>query len=281
MFTFFHPGKTFPAISITGEECELNCLHCDHHYLSGMEGITDPEELRARLLEIAKNGGVGALISGGSNREGVVPLGPFIPVLADIKKETDLILNVHTGFIERKEAKALAEAGVDIVSLDVVGGRETVQKLYGLNRGPDDYRMTISRLVDAGIPNIVPHVTVGLHEGKLYGEYNAIRVISQACKPEAVVVNVMIPTKGTPLSKAPIVSNKDVCAIIEYAVTLTDAPVYLGCMRPKGDTELEIAVEEAGAAGIVLPSKEGRKEIERRRETTERKSCCAVVPSFP
>jgi lipoyl synthase len=281
MFTFFHPGTTFPALSITGGECELNCLHCGHHYLTGMEGITDPEALKTRLLALAEDGGIGALISGGSTKDGVVPLGPFIPVLAEIKRETDLVLNVHTGFIEREEAEALAKAGVDIVSLDVVGARETIQKIYGLNRGPGDYRLTINRLKEAGIPNIVPHITVGLHKGMLYGEYNAIRIISQACKPEAIVINVMIPTKGTSLSNAPVISNKNVCAIIEYAATLIDAPVYLGCMRPKGDSSLEMEAEDVGISGIVLPTKEGRKEIERRRETTDRKSCCAVVPAFP
>ena len=278
MFTFFHPGKTFPAISITGEECELNCLHCNHHYLSAMEEAKDPDELFGKLLKLSHDGGMGALISGGSDRDGVVPLSPFLPTLKRIKEETDLVLNVHTGFIGGEESEALADAGVDVVSFDVVGSRETAQAVYGLNKGPDDYRMTLARLESAGIASIVPHVTVGLHFGKLYGEYNAIRVISQACEADAIVINALIPTRNTDMETVSVPSVSNVASIIEYAVAIIDAPVYLGCMRSKGNPELEIAAEEAGASGIVLPSSEGRKTIERRRETEDLDCCCAVLP---
>lgn len=278
MFTFFHPGRTFPSISVTGNRCELNCLHCGHHYLSAMEPVTEPRALRTRLRELAELGGSGALISGGCTRDGVVPLDPFIPVLADIKRETNLRLNVHTGFIHRNGAEALSRAGVDMVSLDIVGSRETVQTIYGLDRGPGDYRLTLSRLVDAGIPGIVPHITVGLHRGRLYGEYNAVRILSQSCTPDAVVINVMIPTRDTPMEEAPVVSDSNVIRIIEYTLTLVDAPVYLGCMRPKGNVALELAAEEAGVSGIVLPSTEARREIGLRRTTQVVNTCCALVP---
>lgn len=278
MFTFFHPGKTFPAFSITGKGCELNCLHCNHHYLSAMVDVSDQDDLFGKLLKLSHEGGVGALISGGSDRGGVVPLAPFIPALKRIKEETDLVLNVHTGFIGGEDSEALAGAGVDVVSFDVVGSRETAQQVYGLNKGPADYRLTLSRLEDAGIASIVPHVTVGLHFGKLYGEYNAIRVISQACKADAVVINALIPTRNTGMGSVSVPSVSNVASIIEYAVAIMDAPVYLGCMRSKGNTELEIAAEEAGASGIVLPSSEGRKAIMGKRETEDLDCCCAVLP---
>jgi len=278
MFTFFHPGNTFPAISITGKECELKCLHCNHHYLSAMKPAATPDELYECLIQLSQGGGVGALISGGSTGDGTVPLTEFIPSLARIKNETDLILNIHTGFIGRSDSRKLAAANVDVVSFDVVGSRETSQKVYGLNKGPDDYRLTLNHLQSAGIQSIVPHVTVGLHFGNLYGEYSAIRVISQSCKADAIVINALIPTKGTPMEDVLPPTAIDVASIIQYAVNLIDAPVYLGCMRPKGDVDLELAAEEAGVSGIVLPSTEARKIIQRKQETEDLNACCAILP---
>ena len=278
MFTFFYPGWTFPSISVTGASCELNCLHCNHHYLKGMVNAGTPEALYSFLKRLTENGGIGALISGGSTHEGKVPLAPFLPTLARIKKETDLILNVHTGFIEKNEAEALFEAGVDVVSCDVVGDRETAQKVYGLNKGPEDHKETLCALKEAGIPYIVPHVTVGLHFGDLKGESNALRMIREVITPDSIVINVLIPTKGTPMESFSPPSNKDVLEVIWKAVELFDVPVCLGCMRPRNNPELEVQGREMGLAGIVLPTRGGRKEIEKKVECRVAEVCCAVLP---
>jgi len=278
MFTFFYPGRSFPAISITGSECELNCKHCNHHYLGGMKDARDPEVLYTVLRDLSDAGGIGALISGGSNRDGKVPLVPFLQVLERIKRETELVLNVHTGFIDRKEARALAGTGVDIVSFDVVGSVETIRKVYGLNRGPEDSMESLRNLKESGIPFIVPHITVGLHFGELKGELYALDMIRETFEPDGIVINVMIPTRDTGMKNAPTPSNEDVLSVIQRSAELFKAPILLGCMRPKGNTELELLGEEAGLSGIVLPSARAREIIQGRRECRVVEACCALFP---
>ena len=58
------PDKRFPAISITGSECELNCEHCNKKYLNGMKDLRKNEELKRFLYRHHENNGVGVLISG-------------------------------------------------------------------------------------------------------------------------------------------------------------------------------------------------------------------------
>jgi len=278
MFTFFYPGRMFPAISVTGQHCELACLHCNHHYLDGMVEASTPEALYGILKTLASDNGVGALISGGSTRDGKVPLDPFLPVISRIKQETDLILNVHTGFIGEGEAMALAETGVDVVSLDVVGAGETVRKVYGLERQPEDYFETLRLLKESGIPYIVPHLTIGLHFGVILGEFEALRMIKEILEPDSLVINVLVPTRGTGMEKVTPPGVKKVVSVIKEAVTILDCPIFLGCMRPKGVPELEIQGEEAGLSGIVIPSREGMDRIRKKRDCQVVEACCAVLP---
>ena len=278
MFSFFYPGKSFPSISVTGTACSLDCAHCHHHYLGGMIPAETPERLYSVLKGNDKKGGKGALVSGGSTPEGKVPLTRFYPVLRRIKQETRLILNAHTGFIEAEEAGALAETGVDVVSVDVVGSRETIARVYGLDKGPEDYASTLRALRDAGIPYIVPHITVGLHFGKVVGEFEAVNLIKRAIRPDAVVINALIPTKGTPMQGIAPPPTPEILRVIEYAVQEIKAPVLLGCMRPGRDPELEIKGEKAGLSGIVVPSPAGRRAIEAKRECRVVEACCALYP---
>ncbi len=85
-------SQKFPTISVTGNNCALNCKHCGGKVLQTMHNAESP----ARLLELANrlknNGAVGCLISGGCLTNGSVPLEQFIPVMARIRKELDLTI---------------------------------------------------------------------------------------------------------------------------------------------------------------------------------------------
>ena len=103
-FYVFYPGKKFPSISITGIECSLECAHCNRHYLEGMKPAESPDKLRNLLLDLWKDGANGALISGGSDQNGGVPFKPFLQAIRDVKDQTDLIINLHTGLVSLGEA---------------------------------------------------------------------------------------------------------------------------------------------------------------------------------
>ena len=78
-----------------------------------------------------EGGGTGVLLSGGCNPVGRVDFSGFHDTIRDIKYETGLILNIHTGLVDTAESAALVDAGVDVISFDMVGSTETIHRVYG------------------------------------------------------------------------------------------------------------------------------------------------------
>jgi len=190
-------------------------------------------------------GGVGILVSGGSNSEGRVPLERFYDALNWVKNNTGLIVNVHTGLLDRRHAEEIASSGVDIVSVDVVGSNDTIRRVYGLWARVENYLETLHVLKEANVPHVVPHICVGLDYGEVKGEIEALKM-AEEIKPETIVLLGLIPTPGTPMEGIEPPSKEDFSMIAAKAKTLCpEASVALGCMRPrfeKGEME-ELDVE--------------------------------------
>ena len=115
----------FPTVSVTGEGCALNYKHCGGILLETMHPAETPEALFELGLKLKRNGALGCLISGGCLPDGSVPLKRFIPVLARIKRELGLVVNVHTGIVDVATAEALKNAGVDAALTNVLGNEKT------------------------------------------------------------------------------------------------------------------------------------------------------------
>ena len=65
-------NEPFTPVSITGADCELNCKHCEKHYLRHMLDGSGGK-LEHAVGSLAKRGRSGVLISGGSKLDGSVP----------------------------------------------------------------------------------------------------------------------------------------------------------------------------------------------------------------
>ncbi|MBM4400826.1 MAG: radical SAM protein, partial [Crenarchaeota archaeon] len=176
----------FPTVSVTGTACALNCKHCGGKILQTMHPANTPEKLFEFGAELKQNGALGCLVSGGCLPDGSVPLKQFVPAIEKIKRELGLTVFVHTGIIDAATATALKTAGVDAALIDIVGSDETIRNVYNLNVTVKDYASSLKALQKAGL-NFVPHVIVGLHDGKLKGEFHALKIISSS-KPSAIVV---------------------------------------------------------------------------------------------
>ncbi len=284
LFEIFFPGKNFPAISITGEKCSLNCAHCSGFYLKHMLKADSKNKLLKLCKKLNDNKANGALISGGSNQVGHVMLEQYFDVFKEIKQNTDLLLNVHTGILSRTQAKDLADSGIDVASVDVVGNSNTIKNVYGLNHSPDAYNSTLLALKDAGLKKIVPHICIGLDYGKVKGEFRAIDIIS-TIKPDVLVLIVLIPTQGTEMADCEPPSINNIIKVIKYAkLKLNTIKIYLGCMRPKNtnlrnyNQKLEICAINAGISGIVLPTKTTISYLnEQNFIIKSSETCCAVV----
>jgi uncharacterized radical SAM superfamily protein len=232
------------------------CAHCKAHYLGHMADVSSPEKLKRFCVEHERGGGAGLLVSGGSTVEGRVPLKRFLPTLAWVKENTGLILNLHTGMLDMKEAEEVASTGADIVSVDMVGSEETLRDVYGLKASVEEYGATLTNLSDAGAASVAPHICVGLHFGELRGEYRALEQ-SLAIEPEVIVFLGLIPTAGTPMSGlSPPPIDKIVGLMGEAKRLSPRTEVSLGCMRSRGyKTELEWRAIEAGVERVASASK--------------------------
>lgn len=252
---FYYPKPRFPSVSITGSSCALRCKHCSGHYLAGMRGAETPSKLKEFCAAHEADGGLGVLVSGGSDLQGRVPLGRFYGALGWVKENTGLIVNVHTGLLDTRQAEELASTGVDIVSVDVVGSDETIRRVYGLDATVEDYAETLNALKDASVANVVPHICVGLDFGEVRGEARAIEVASEI-EPEIIVILGLIPTKDTAMEAVDPPSSEDLAKVV--AATRLMSPgssVAVGCMRSRVDKSRgEVLAIRAGADRLVLPA---------------------------
>lgn len=281
----YNPTKKFPAISITGGDCSLECEHCNKKYLSGMKQILEKSDLEKFLLDLFENNGVGALISGGSNPDGSVPLLEFLDVIKKIKSKTNLIINTHTGLLNEETAHKLANANVDIVSFDINMDTEIVQDIYHLDIELNQYKRAIDLLQKYNL-NIVPHLCVGLYYGKLHKELDSIKFIKDIkLNPSLIVIIVLVPPKN---SKAKFETPKpaDIAKVIAtLRFVFPDTEISLGCMRPRGNikTKIEKYAIKAGITRIEIPSRDTLiwlKEINPEIEFKFFSACCAIPKEY-
>jgi uncharacterized radical SAM superfamily protein len=283
-FKIFNPGREFPAISLTGKQCELDCAHCGGKYLEQMHAVSSPDELLKIATKLDQQGAIGALISGGCDSLGQVMLERYLDTFRLIKDRTSLTLNVHTGILTEAQARIIARAGIDIASIDIVGDASTIRSVYGLDHEPEAYRNTLNALDQGGVEKIVPHICVGLDFGQIKGEFNALDIIT-GIQPAAIVFIILIPTKGSKMEHCSPPDINGVIKLIEHArIKFKQTPLYLGCMRPRSKRfreyshELEKHVIEIGIDGIVLPSRAAVDYLKLKKiQTITLKRCCAVV----
>lgn len=271
--------STFPSISITGRFCSLNCGHCEGRILGTMVPAQTPRRLMEVCTDIKERGAVGCLISGGCIPNGSVPVGRFIDTIGKIKSRLGLTIVVHTGLIDFETAKRLREAGVDAVSIDIIGSDETIKEIYNLDASTKDYEESLHALSESGVP-FTPHVLAGLHYGTLRGELEALRMIAKY-RPSALIMIAFFPIKGTRMEDVKPPSPEEIIEVlIQARFMMPKVPMALGCVRPKGKHRAmtdSLAVE-AGVNAIAFPTVEA---IERSKtlglEISFSSVCCSQI----
>jgi len=285
-FTFYLPGMIrygkirgrYPALSLTGNRCQLLCEHCKGLLLKPMIKAEDPETLTTKCLKLAQSGHSGVLLSGGSDLEGRLPWEKFYKAIERIKAETDLFLSVHSGFVDFNTAVALKKSGIDQALIDVMGDEETAKKIYHLD-GLKNVTISLENLFRSGL-DVVPHMVGGLMYGKIHGEYNALRIISRF-NPSSFVIVVLMPLKGTPMSGVLPPSPLDIARLIATArLMMPHTPISLGCERPRnkeGYMMEELAIK-AGATRMAVWSANALDIAERLGLKPRFQSTCCSVP---
>lgn len=286
--TFYLPGMfhyngmrgAYPAVSITGSNCQLQCDHCQGKILEPMPSARGPKELVELCNYLAEKGCLGVLISGGCDEYGRLPWEEFLPAISKIKKATGLYISVHCGLLDRHMAQGLKDAGVDQALLDVIGDDETYRSIYHVHFGVEAIQRTMEALSHVGLP-MVPHVICGLYYGQMRSEKQALRLISRFDVEQLVVVALM-PIRGTPAGNVKGPGAEEVAEILAEARELMPAVrTSFGCARQRGNEHMELLAIDAGVNRMALPSEAA---IERAGEygleIRYQRTCCSVSADF-
>jgi uncharacterized radical SAM superfamily protein len=282
--TFYLPGMfscngtsgKYPAVSITGPECRLQCEHCRAKILSPMIHAPEPDLLVEKCLQLEKSGNLGVLISGGCDEEGRLPWGKFIQAIGEVKTQTGLRVSIHSGFVDHPTALELKRAGVDQVLIDVIGDNATYRKICHLESGVARLLASLDALAKARLP-IVPHLVCGIYHGKIRAERKAIEIVSRFNVGILVIIALMrIP--GTPMWRAASPPAGAVARLAaEARLRMPETQISLGCARERGNSSLETLAIDAGVNRLALPSEAA---LNRARyyglEMKFQRTCCSV-----
>ena len=274
-------GKSaWPAVSITGGECKLQCDHCKAKILEPMIPARSPEDLWRVVNEIVEGGGQGMLLTGGSNHQNHVEYDTYYSTIRRIKDEfPEFKIAMHTALVNEDIAKSMEQSGIDAAMMDVIGSQDTITQVYHLRRTVDDFEATLEHLVNTKM-KVVPHIVVGLHYGRLLGEWNALEMISRHL-PDAVVLVVVMPFYA-PESRPFVTPDTSSVGrfFMDARKALPTTPLLLGCARPPGRAKMQIDAYAvmAGLNGMAHPS-DGMVELaarlERRVKVTP--ACCSIA----
>ncbi|MGC8786172.1 MAG: radical SAM protein [Anaerolineae bacterium] len=214
------------------------------------------------------------LVSGGCDQRGKVPVTTHLAQIQALRPGR--LLNWHVGMIDEGDMRVIAPY-VDIISFDFVGEDETIREVYGLDYTGDDYLRTYQML--RRYAKVVPHLTIGLRGGQIYGEYQALRQL-KAVGLDALVLLVFMPTPETRYAHCQPPSLDEVVDFMLTArLTLPDTPIYLGCMRPGGRyrRELDALAVRAGVNKIVNPAPSAVQEAKDLLLAIQWESECCVI----
>jgi len=269
-------GK-YPAISITGSECALECEHCKGKLLKPMMKANTPEKLIDLCKTLEDMGNIGVLLTGGSNKSGVMPWEKYSLTIRKIKDSTNLKVSIHTGIINRDTALILADSGLDQALIDVIGCDQTLREVYHLDFSIKIIENSLKALFDANI-TVIPHIVIGLHFGEILGEYSAIKLLSKY-KPDTLVFVVMSPLRGTPMENVTPPTPYEIADIIcEGRMLLSESILSLGCERSRNkDGYLtEILAIESGINRIAIQSDYAINHAKNRGiDINLRETCCS------
>ncbi|MGB6066705.1 MAG: hypothetical protein WBG50_18020 [Desulfomonilaceae bacterium] len=270
-------GK-YRAVSITGDKCDLSCEHCKGSLIKTMTAACSPETLLRFGREAAERGDLGILVTGGCDSNGRLPWKKFVAAIGTLKAETDLIISVHTGQVNREIARALKDSGVDQALVDIIADDETARRVYHLAEGASTVRHTMESLVWAKL-DIVPHILFGIYYGRERGETAALDMLRDFPVSKYVVV-VIMPAKGTPMADVSPPPARSVARFLARArLEFPELEASLGCARPTGlyRRELDILAIRAGINALALPSEPALEEARRRGlNIISRETCCSL-----
>ncbi len=259
------PVKTL-SISLTGNECEQNCAHCNKHYLKGMQKLT---ELHNRDLHNYD----AVLISGGSSKTGSVPLLAYLDTILNLPEH--LKINLHPGF-QPVEPLLPLKTRKPVISFDLPANDEVIKNVFKLPYKAIDYQNLFISYTEHF--TTVPHICIGLNRIANPGEENTIDFLASQSVKQTVFI-IFRPTPGTELANASPPEPARVIELIRYAKKRLSGELLLGCMRPAGTyrCDIDILAWLHGIIKIVQPHHKLLNILKKNGiRIEERQNCCGL-----
>jgi hypothetical protein len=220
----------------------------------------------------------GFLLSGGSNRRNEIRYERYYPVIERLKREfPHLRIAIHSALLDEQRAKRMEAAGVDTAMMDIIGAQETISEVYHLERPVEHFEATLAALCSTSM-EVVPHIVIGLHYGRLLGEAHALDIASRH-RIHSLVLVVVMPFYTKP-GTFQVPDTRDVGRVfLDARRRLPDRRVLLGCARPAG---MHRRVTDAyavmsGLDGIAFPA-EGTLAVATAigRPAVQEHACCSI-----
>jgi uncharacterized radical SAM superfamily protein len=129
------------------------------------------------------------------------------------------------------------------------------------------------------VRHVVPHICIGLHAGRLLGEFKALEYASEI-EPPLLVMLLLTPLRGTEFGELTSPTAEDFGDVaVRARLRFPGAELALGCVRPRGPARLatELTALRSGIDRIELPS-EATIDAARAMglNVTKLGACCAV-----
>jgi len=273
-------GKnSFPAFSVTAAGCALMCDHCQAKILEPMLPATSPEMLERKVRELVATQDLqGFLLSGGSNRRNEIRYERYYPVIERLKRDYPALkVAIHSALLDAPRARSMADAGVDTAMMDVIGAQETIEQVYHLARPVADFEATLEALCSTSM-EVVPHIVIGLHYGRILGEPAALDVVSRH-RVHSLVLVVIMPFYAKPGTFATPETSGIGRIFMEARSRISDQQVLLGCARPPGMHRrvTDAYAVMAGLDGIAFPA-DGAVAVAEAigRPAAQQHACCSM-----
>ena len=271
--------NSFPAFSITAGACALDCDHCKAKILEPMTPATNPQMLDRKVRDLVVMQDLkGFLLSGGSNRRNEIHYERYFPVLEQLKHDfPHLQIAIHSALLDEARAKHMESAGVDTVMMDVIGAEETIRDVYHLDRPVEDFEATLAALCTTTM-EVVPHIVIGLHYGRILGESRALDIVSSYAIHSLVFV-VIMPFYAAPGTFGTPEPSRIGQIFREARQRLSDKQILLGCARPPGlhKRATDAYAVMAGLDGIAYPA-DGAASLAKAlgRPILQQHACCSM-----
>lgn len=271
--------NSFPAFSVTAGACALDCDHCQSRILEPMIAATSPEMLDAKVRDLILLQNLqGFLLSGGSNKRNEIKYEKYYPVIERLKRDfPHLKIAIHSALLDAPRAKLMESAGVDTAMMDVIGADATIREVYHLDRPVADFEATLAALCATRM-EVVPHIVIGLHYGRILGEANALDICARHAI-HALVLVVIMPFYARPGTFATPAAADVGRIFLEARRRLPDRAVNLGCARPPGmhKRAVDAYAVMAGLDGIAFPA-DGAVAVANAigRDCEQAHACCSI-----